>query len=113
MSFDHLIFVGFNSHVLALDRESGDIVWSWNVPKPSRGSYVTLLLDEDRLVVSANGYMYCLSPLEGELLWQNETKGFGTGVACMTSVRGGSVQMQSAMAAVQAAQAAAAAAAAG
>ena len=78
---DQLVFVGFNSRVLALDRESGEIVWTWQASKPRNGGYVTMLLDDDRLVVSVMGYMYCLDPSTGEQLWYNETKGFGTGVA--------------------------------
>jgi outer membrane protein assembly factor BamB len=88
MSFENLVFVGFNSHVLALDRDSGDIVWSWQAPKPKNAGYVTLLLDGDRLIISVNGYMYCLEPETGDLLWNNETKGFGTGIASIVSVRG-------------------------
>ena len=28
MSFDNLVFVGFNAYVLALDRETGDECWT-------------------------------------------------------------------------------------
>jgi outer membrane protein assembly factor BamB len=92
MSFDRLVFVGFNSRVLALDRDSGDGVWSWVAPKPRSGGFVTLMLDGDRLIVSVNGYMYCLDPGSGELLWNNDTKGCGTGVTSIVSVRGQSSQ---------------------
>jgi len=88
MSFDNTVFVGFNSRVLALDRDSGDMVWSWQAPKPKNGGFVTMLLDGDRLIVSVNGYMYCLEPETGDLLWNNDTKGCGTGVASIVSVRG-------------------------
>ncbi|MSR58814.1 MAG: hypothetical protein EXS05_14375 [Planctomycetaceae bacterium] len=79
--------------------------------KPS-GAYVTLLLDDDRLMVSANGYLYCLDPSNGAQLWNNETKGFGTGVASIASFRGNSSQNANSQAAQQAAQQQAAAAAA-
>jgi len=92
MSLENLVFVGFNSRVLSLDRETGEIVWHWQSPKPKNGGYVSLLLDGDRLVVSVNGYMYCLDPQTGDQLWSNETKGFGTGVASIVSVRGRSSQ---------------------
>ncbi len=105
--FDHLIFVGFNSRVVALDRDSGAIVWQWKSPKGS--GYITLLLDEDRLIVSVMGYTYCLDPATGQQLWFNELPGLGMGVASLASVRGGSAQNLEAIAA--AAQAAANAAA--
>jgi outer membrane protein assembly factor BamB len=113
MSFGELVFVGFNSRVAALDRETGEMVWNWQAPKPRNGGYVTLLLDGDRLIVAVVGYMYCLDPETGEQLWYNETKGFGTGVTSLATVRGNSSPEIVAMAAHAAQQAAAAAAATG
>src|SRR5258708_4266670 len=109
MSLNDLIFVGFNSRAAALDRETGEIIWSWQARKPKFNGYVTMLLDGDRLIVSVNGYLYCLDPETGEQLWYNETKGFGTGVASIASINGQSGHDVSAMAAHAAAAAAAAA----
>ena len=36
--------------------------------KATKSGYVTLLLDGDRLIVSTNGYIYCLDPLTGEIV---------------------------------------------
>ena len=41
------------------------------------------------LIVSTNGYMFCLDPLTGQILWNNPLKGYGTGPASLVSVRGG------------------------
>jgi outer membrane protein assembly factor BamB len=109
MKIEQLIFVGLNGYAVALDRETGEIVWSNNQMK--RG-YVTLLLDGDRLIVSTNGYIYCLDPLSGEILWNNPLKGYGGGTpASLLSVRGQSSQtmIEQAAAAATAAQAAASA----
>jgi outer membrane protein assembly factor BamB len=105
---DDLVFVGFNSRVAALDRYTGEIIWSWKSPQGS--GYVSLLLDGDRLVAVANGYVYCLDPLYGQEVWRNPMRGMGTGVTCVASVRGSSGVDPSAMAEL-ARQAAAAAAA--
>jgi outer membrane protein assembly factor BamB len=113
MSYHELVFIGFNSRVAALDRDTGEIVWDWQAPKPRTSGYVTLLLDGDRLIAAVNGYMYCLDPETGEQLWYNETKGFGTGVTSIATVRGNSNPEVAAMAAAVAAQQAAAAASAG
>ncbi len=83
---DALLFVGFNKRVAALDRESGELRWQWQAPKGS--SYVSLLLDGDRLCVSVNGYLYCLDAETGEQLWLNPMRGFGTGVTSLASTRG-------------------------
>src|SRR5438105_11954271 len=90
MTVDDLVFVGLNGYCLALNRETGEIVWSNNKLK---SGYVTLLLDEDRLIVSTNGYIFCLDPLTGRTLWNNPLKGYGSGApTSLVSVRGQSSQ---------------------
>jgi outer membrane protein assembly factor BamB len=90
MTVDQLIFVGFNGYAVALNRDTGEIVWSNNQMK---NGHVTFLLDEDRLIVSTNGFIFCLDPLTGQILWQNPMKGYGYGVASLASVRGSSLQV--------------------
>ena len=72
MQIEQLIFVGLNGYALALDRDTGEIVWSNGEMK---SGYVTFLLDFDRLIVSTNGYIYCLDPLTGKIQWHNPLKG--------------------------------------
>jgi outer membrane protein assembly factor BamB len=83
-----LVYVGFNRNIMALDRYTGELSWSWKSPKGS--GYPALILDEDRLIVSVSGYTYCLEPTTGAIVWENELKGFGTGISSLVSVRGGS-----------------------
>lgn len=99
-----LVFVGFNSKVVALDRYNGDVVWSWKSPQGS--GFVSVLVDGDRLIVSPQGYTYCLDPLTGEQLWSQPLRGYGVGTACVTSVRGNSLQTSAAAAQIAADQAA-------
>jgi hypothetical protein len=73
-----------------LHRDTVKIVWSNNNLK---SGYVTLLLDGDRLIVSTNGYIYCLNPLTGAILWNNEMSGYGMGApTSLVSGRGQSSQ---------------------
>ena len=107
-----LVFVSFGKRVVALDRYTGELVWQWTVPKGA--GYLALLLDGDRLVVSAQGYMYCLDPLFGQEVWNNPLEGLGVGIPCIASLNGNtgaSTAMLSAAAAQQQQQSAAAAAA--
>jgi hypothetical protein len=100
---DQLVFIGLNGYALALDRDTGDLVWSNN---EMHSGYVSLLLDGDRLIVSTNGYMYCLDPLTGKTLWHNPLSGYGMGApTSLVSVRGQSAQalLQQAAAAIAAA----------
>src|SRR4029079_13951985 len=85
MSIDQLIFVGLNGYALALNRDTGEIVWSCN---EMTSGYVTLLLDGERLIASTNGYMYCLDALTGEVLWTNPLAGYGVHPASLVSARG-------------------------
>jgi outer membrane protein assembly factor BamB len=86
MAIDQLVFVGLNGYALALDRDTGEVVWSNN---HMHSGYVTLLLDGDRLIVSCNGYLYCLDPLSGEIRWKNPLHGFGAEApTALVSVRG-------------------------
>lgn len=84
---ESLVFVGFNSQVVALDRHTGEAIWTWKCPDGS--GFVALLLDGEQLVASIQGYTHCLDPLTGAVLWSNPLTGMGTGVPCLASVRGG------------------------
>ena len=90
MMVEDLIFVGLNGYAVAINRDTGEIVWSNDQMK---SGYVTLLLDFDRLIVSTNGYIYCLDPLTGQILWNNPLTGYGMGApTSLVSVRGQSSQ---------------------
>jgi hypothetical protein len=89
MRIDQMIFVGLNGYVVALDRDTGEMVW--NCSKLNSGP-VSLLLDGDRLIVSTNGYIYCLDPADGRVVWDNPLRGYGMGIAHLVSVRGQSEQ---------------------
>jgi outer membrane protein assembly factor BamB len=98
-----LVYVSFAKHVVALDRYTGETVWTWTAPKG--GGYIVVMVDGDRLIVSANGYMYCLDPLFGQLVWSNPLTGMGVGVPCIASVNGNTISSSTvAAAAADAAQ---------
>src|SRR5262245_42189568 len=91
VTIEQLIFVGLNGYAVALDRDSGEIVWSNN---ELRFGPVTLLLDGDRLMVSTGGYLFCLDPLTGKVRWNNEMTGYGgKAPTALVSVRGQSQQV--------------------
>lgn len=90
MPIEQLIFIGLNGYVLALHRDTGEIVWS---NSDLHSGYVTLLLDGDRLIASTSGYIYCLDPLTGKIRWHNPLKGYGRAApTSLVSVRGQSSQ---------------------
>ncbi len=84
LQLSDLLFTGFNSHVAAVHRDTGEILWDWQAPHGS--GFVSLLPDGDRLIVSVSGYLYALDAWSGAPLWMNEMKGFGMGVASLASI---------------------------
>ena len=96
---DQLLFVGFNSRVAALNRDTGQTLWQWKCPKGM--GYTTVLLDGDRLIVSVGGYTYCLDPLTGQQWWFNPLPGMGTGVLSLASARGTAPNPQAAAAQIE------------
>ena len=101
-----LLYVGFNSRVIALDRASGSEVWNWKSPAGS--GFPALLVEVPHVFVSVNGYTYCLDAASGEQLWDNPLKGYGMGTAVL-AVEGRSSDGGGQAAAIAAQQAAAAA----
>jgi len=90
MTIDELIFIGLNGYALALNRDTGEIVWSNN---NLESGPVTMLLDGDQLIVSTGGYIFCLDPLTGEVQWNNPLKGYGLAApTAIVSARGQSAQ---------------------
>lgn len=111
---EDIIFVGLNAKVAALHRDTGEMLWSNLNLKGGGNSFVTIMLDGDRLIVSSSGYLYCLDPFDGRVLWHNPMKGFGMcAPTSLVSARGQSRQVETieaaAMAASQSASAGAAA----
>lgn len=84
LSITDFLFVSFNSRVLALDRDTGRLIWNWKAHK-GRSNYVSILVDDEQLFVSIDGYTYCLDPFTGRQLWFNPLKGFGYGIPTLAT----------------------------
>jgi hypothetical protein len=79
-------------------------------PKKDFVGAVTLLLEQEMLVVSVDGYMWGLDPTTGDERWHNPLKGMGTGIPMMVSnsqLTGGTTAAAAATAAAVAAAGAA------
>lgn len=71
------IYVGIKGSVLALDRDSGRILWSTNV---KGSSFVTVVDDGPRVFALSHGETYCLDAGTGTVIWHNPLKGCGIGI---------------------------------
>ncbi len=106
MANPELAFVGIRGSVVALDKISGSRAWE---TKLKGAGFVTLLVDDGRVLAGAQGEIFCLDAATGEILWHDGLKGYGLGLVSLATKYGNSDL--SAMAAEQTQQEASSAAA--
>jgi outer membrane protein assembly factor BamB len=71
------IYIGLKGAVLALDRDSGQIVWRTEL----KGSdFVNVVLQGGDLFAASRGELYRLNPATGDLIWGNTLPGLGWGI---------------------------------
>jgi outer membrane protein assembly factor BamB len=101
MAKSTLLFIGIKGTVLALDRATGQVVWS---AKLKGQDFVNVALEDGDLYATAYGEIFCLDPATGQIRWSNPLKGYGYGLISMASSDGGqSVLMRAKRAADEAA----------
>jgi len=77
-----LIYVGIKGSVVALDRETGQPVWTSRL----KGyDFVNLVIEEGKIYAASYGEIFCLDPVSGKTLWHNRLKGYGTGLAAIAT----------------------------
>jgi outer membrane protein assembly factor BamB len=82
MKTSALVFIGIKGSVVALNRATGQQVWTTHL----RGSdFVNVILEEGGILASCCGEIFCLDPLTGILMWHNPLKGFGRGLATIAT----------------------------
>ena len=78
MKTSDLVFIGIKGSVIALNRATGQQVWATHL----KGSdFVNVVLDDDAVLASCYGEIFCLDPLTGDARWQNPLKGLGIRLA--------------------------------
>jgi outer membrane protein assembly factor BamB len=82
MTATDLIFVGIKGSVVALNRATGEQVWSTHL---KGSSFVNVVVADGRLLATCSGEIFCLDPLTGDGLWHNRLKGFGIGLATIAA----------------------------
>ena len=95
MKTSELVFVGIGRSVVALNRATGEQVWATRL----KGyDFVNVLLDGGRIFATSCGEIFCLDPLTGDVLWHNQLKGFGTGLATIATEAGAGSGLAAALA---------------
>lgn len=79
-----LIYIGIRNAVVALDDRSGTEIWRAELRSRD---YVAVLFDGEALLAANAGEVWRLDPQTGSVMWHNELKGMGRGIASIASSR--------------------------
>jgi outer membrane protein assembly factor BamB len=82
MKTSDLIFIGIKGSVLALYRSTGQQAWATRLKGMD---FVNIVLEDDVVLATCCGEIFCLDALEGKGLWHNPLKGFGRGLATIAT----------------------------
>lgn len=85
-----LLLLATKNHAVALHKDTGEILWKTKLPGGFGGEFVTLLADDQLVFTHARGFISCLELATGKLLWTNELKGLGYGLASLAFAGGAS-----------------------
>ena len=85
MAKSDLAFIGIRGLVLAMDKSSGARVWE---TKLKGGSFVTLLVDEDKVFAGTQGEIFCLDAATGQIIWHDGLRGYGLGLMSIATKNG-------------------------
>lgn len=84
MNPDSVLLLAVKSRVLALDRSSGQTLWTTKLPSGGIGyDFVTLLPDHQQIFAHTRGQVHCLDLATGRILWTNGLPGCGYGLASL------------------------------
>jgi outer membrane protein assembly factor BamB len=82
MKTSDFVFIGIKGSVIALNRFTGQQVWTTRL----KGSdFVNVVLQNEVVLASCCGEIFCLNALTGKGLWHNPLKGFGRGLATIAT----------------------------
>ena len=81
MKPEEIILVGVKHSVSALSRANGSILWTTKLPGGVGGDFVTVVCDGERVFAHCGGELFRLDLYDGRVLWKNELRGFGYGLA--------------------------------
>jgi hypothetical protein len=79
------LFIGIHGCVLAIDRASGSEIWR---TKLKGSDFVHVVLEEDAVLASTKGELFCLDAGTGVIRWHNRLRGLGTGLLSIASPGG-------------------------
>jgi outer membrane protein assembly factor BamB len=82
------LFLGIKGSVIAVDRGSGETLWSTHL---KGGQFVTVAVADGAVYAGTYGRLYCLDASTGSVRWTNELPGMGYGLICIAGTDGSAV----------------------
>jgi outer membrane protein assembly factor BamB len=74
------IYVGIKGYVVALEYNTGTILWRTSL---AGSSFVNVVDEGNKVFALSQGEAYCLDAAAGAILWHNPLKGFGVGIGTL------------------------------
>jgi len=82
MKPEEIILIGVKHSVSAVSKANGSILWTTKLSRGAAGGdFVTVACDGEHLFAHSGGELYRLDLSTGRVLWKNELRGFGYGLA--------------------------------
>ena len=81
MKLDEIIVIGVKHSVSAVSRADGTVLWTTKLPGGLGSDFVTVACDSERVFAHSSGQLFCLDLESGQVLWTNELRGYGYGLA--------------------------------
>jgi len=81
-------FIGVQGHVLAIKKETGEVLWQSPLNGGFGNAFVSLATDGTFVFAHSRGKLFCLDARSGGLLWTNELPGLGYGLASICATLG-------------------------
>ena len=85
-SADDYLFLGTHGHVIALDKRSGETVWTTSLPKTGY-QIVVMLVEDGQILCASAGRAFALDPTSGRILWDNSLPKMGQGIVVLCTVK--------------------------
>ncbi len=84
MNSDNILLLGLKNAVTAMSKREGQIMWKTELPTTLSGDdFVTVLSDSRFVFAHTEGQLHCLDLANGQILWSNQLKGYGYGIASL------------------------------
>jgi len=81
MKLQEIILIGVKHTVSAVSKADGHLLWTTKLPGGLGSDFVAVACDGERVFAHSSGQLFCIELSSGRMLWTNELRGYGYGLA--------------------------------